>query len=140
MRQLIGYLRLLHGAFNIGAMFFSLYQGWTGLRIRRERDIGVMTPSLIKKHRTAGPVLALSGLFGFISGTVIVLVHFGTLVKYPPHLAVGTALALCIIATYSISRKIRTRLPDGRTLHFALGIGTLILYAVQVFLGLGLLF
>lgn len=99
-----------------------------------------MASSLIKKHRTAGPVLALFGLFGFISGIVMVLVHFGTLFKYPPHLAVGTALALCIVATYSISRRIRVRLPEGRTLHFALGLGTLILYVVQVFIGIGLLF
>ena len=121
-------------------MIIFSYHGWIGIRIRRERKIGAMTPPLIKKHRTAGPVLAFFGVFGFISGIVIVLVHFSTLVKYPPHLAVGTALVFCIVATYSLSRRIRTRLSDGRTLHFALGLCTLILYAVQAFLGLGLLF
>jgi Na+/H+ antiporter NhaD/arsenite permease-like protein len=139
VRQLIGYLRLLHGVFNVSVMVLFIYQGWVGLGIRRERSAGVTTPALIKKHRTAGPVLALFGLFGFISGIVIVLVHFGTLVKYPPHLAAGTALALCIIATFSISRRIRARVPDWRTLHFALGLGILSLYAAQVFLGLGIL-
>ena len=140
MRQLIGYLRLLHGAFNLFVMMFFIYQGRTGLRIRKERDKGIVTPSLIKKHRTAGPVLAVLGLLGFISGIVIVLFHFATVVKYPLHLAVGSALALCIAATYRISRGIKVHEPQWRTLHFAFGLGILNLYAAQVFLGFGILF
>jgi hypothetical protein len=140
VRQLIGYLRLFHGVFNLFVMMLFIYQGWTGLKIRRERNKGITTPSLIKKHRTAGPVLAVLGLSGFASGTVIILLHFGTLVKYPLHLAVGSVLALCISATYTISRAIRARDSRWRTPHFTIGLGILNLYAIQVFLGLGILF
>jgi hypothetical protein len=133
-------MRLFHAAFNLGVMAFFFYQGWTGLRIRSERAEGVITPSLIKKHRTAGRYLALTGLFGYISGITIVSIHFGTVVKYPPHLAVGSVLVLCIAATYRVSGRIRVREPERRTLHSALGVGILGLYAIQVFLGLGILF
>jgi hypothetical protein len=133
-------LRFFHGAFNLFVMMLFIYQGSTGLRIRREKEKGVITPSLINKHRTTGPVLAAMGLLGFISGIVIVLLHFATVVKYPLHLAFGLALALCIAATYRISREIKVHDPKWRTLHFAFGMGTLNLYAAQVFLGFGILF
>lgn len=80
------------------------------------------------------------GLFGYISGIIIVSIHFGTVVKYPPHLAVGSVLALCIAATYRVSGRIKVREPERRTLHSALGLGILNLYAIQVFLGFGILF
>jgi hypothetical protein len=140
VRQLIGYSRLLHGAFNLAVMILFTYHGWTGIRIRKERNAGAVTPSLIKKHRKAGPLFAALGLFGFMSGIIIVFIHFGVIVKYPPHLAVGSVLALCIVTTYGISRGIKIGLPEMRTMHFALGLCTLILYAAQIFLGLGLLF
>lgn len=140
MRQLIGYLRLIHGALNLGAAIFFIYQGLTGIRIRRERAAGAMIPSQVKKHRTTGPVLVILGFLGFISGITIVLMHFGILVKYPFHLAAGLALIFCLIATYMSSRKIKASVPDWRMVHFAFGLTVLSLYSVQVFLGLGILF
>ncbi len=140
VRQLIAYLRLLHGAFNLGVAIFFVYQGLSGLRIRRERAAGVMSPSLIRKHRSAGPVLTVLGLFGFISGVTIVVMHFGVLIKYFVHFVTGLALVSCLAATYLISGRIKVHAPDWRTLHFAFGLCVLGLYAVQVFLGLGILF
>ncbi len=112
MRQLIGYLRFIHGALNLGAAIFFIYQALTGLKIRRERAAGVIAPSLIRKHRTAGPVFAVLGLFGFVSGMTIVFIHFGVLVKYLLHFAVGLALVFCLIATYAVSRRIRISIAD----------------------------
>ncbi len=140
MRQLIGYLRLIHGAFNLGAAILFICQALTGFKIRREREAGVIAPYLIKKHRSVGPVLVVLGLAGFISGLTIVFVHFGVLVKYHLHFAMGLALIFCLAATYAVSRRIKVNIPDWRTEHIALGLTVLSLYAVQIFLGLGILF
>ncbi len=99
-----------------------------------------MISSHVKKHRTTGPVLTVLGLVGFISGVTIVFMHFGILIKYAFHFAVGSALVFCLIAAYASSRGIKAGVPDGRIEHFAFGLSVLSLYSVQVFLGLGILF
>lgn len=140
MRQLIGYLRLVHGAFNASVMVFFIYQGWVGLRIRRERLAGTMTPPVVRKHRKDGPVLALLAVIGYFSGLILVVAHFGKIVKYPYHLACGTALILTVAVIFSISGRIKVRSPEWRTVHVLMGLFVIGLYAVQLFLGLGMLF
>jgi hypothetical protein len=42
-------------------------------------------------------------------------------------------------ASFLVSRRLKGPAPPWRTIHFALGIVILVLYPLQVFLGLGIL-
>jgi hypothetical protein len=52
----------------------------------------------------------------------------------------GSVITFSLITTYLISKRISGVESRLRTPHFILGIGILVLYLVQVFLGLGILF
>ena len=52
----------------------------------------------------------------------------------------GLIITFSLITTYLISKRISGAESPLRTPHFILGIGILVLYLVQVFLGLGILF
>lgn len=138
-KQLINYLRLLHGSFNITIMFLFIYQGSLGLRIRKGRISLNQDFRPIKRHRRLGPILALLGVLGFFAGVALVYIDAGNLLKYPPHFIIGLAIASLIITTYTISRKIRSIDSPYRNLHFRIGIIILSLYLIQAILGLGIL-
>ena len=50
-----------------------------------------------------------------------------------------TAIALLALTTFIVSRRIKSLGSPWRTPHFLIGITILVLYAVQVFLGLDIL-
>jgi hypothetical protein len=52
---------------------------------------------------------------------------------------VGSCIALLIIATFIISKKIKGPESLWRTPHFMIGLFILLLYIVQIYLGLGIL-
>ena len=139
-RQILADLRLSHGLYNIIIALLFFYQGWLGLTIRRQRKTG--KPSRIttaKRHRKLGPVIAILSATGLFSGMILALIDKGNILEYPLHLLVGVTLVLCILLSYSISKKIRGRDSTYRNPHFILGISIVSLYLLQLFLGLGVL-
>lgn len=139
-RQTIAYLRLLHGSYNFIVAALFMYQGWLGLRIRKERLAGMRTMPPVKRHRRTGPVIAVAGMLGFTGGLTLVHFDFGTWIQYPLHFLAGLLLTGLIMTAFLLSRMIKGADPRWRTPHFVTGLLILCLYAVQIFLGLGILF
>ena len=138
-KELISYLRLAHGSYNMLVMFLFVYQGILGLKIRRQRLKGQQQFNIIKRHRRLGPILVLLGLSGFFAGVFLAAIGHGHIFHYPLHFITGSAIALSAITTFFISRKIEGPDSPWRDSHFRLGIFILCLYIIQVFLGLGIL-
>jgi hypothetical protein len=139
-RQLIPYLALGHGLFNLLVFGLFVRQGWLGLAIRRARQNGTPPPlTAIRNHRRTGPLAALLGGAGFLAGIVLVIFDKGKLVAYPLHLSVGSVIVLTLGGLYALSRRIKGADSPYRTSHARLGLLLLCLYLVQGFLGLGIL-
>ncbi len=139
-RNLLSYLRLVHGSYNTLVMLLFLYHARLGIMIRRARRAHTPLPfQAIKRHRKGGPFLAGLGVFGFCIGLTLVMLDTGNVLEYAPHFLVGLTIALCIIATFIISRRIKGADSPYRTPHFILGIAILCLYVIEVFFGIGVL-
>ena len=137
-KHLLADLRPVHGVYNTIVMLLFLYQGWLGLRIRRERRARAPLPiPVVKRHRRMGPVLVILGGLGFLEGLTLVLLDTGKVLEFPPHLFTGLTIVVLLIATYKISRDIKGPDSPYRTPHFILGIAILCLYLVNVVIGLG---
>ncbi len=140
-KQIIAYLKLIHGAFNALVMLLLIYQAWLGLRIRNIRRAGNPPDfKTIKRHRRNGPPFTILGCSGFIAGIAIVYLDEGGIFEYPVHFIAGSIITFSLITTYLISKRISGVESGLRTPHFILGIGILGLYLIQVFIGLGILF
>jgi hypothetical protein len=127
----------IHAVFNILMGFLLAVQGLIGFRIRLRRKAGAHPAlRLIKFHRKLGPTLVYAGIAGYISGLVIAYIGTGRLLNYPPHAFVGALIAVSLIANYHISGKIRGTDVPWRKTHFLLGALILLLYGIQVYLGL----
>jgi hypothetical protein len=134
-------LKILHGAYNTLVMFLFFYQGYIGLKIRRERIQGKTRDfSIIRKHRKAGPIFAILGILGFFLGLVLVQIDKGHPVQYPLHFFVGLLLVALMVLMYYISRKIKSLETPLRAYHFAMGLILMVIYLAQVFIGLDVLF
>jgi hypothetical protein len=121
-------------------MLLFLYQGRLGFRIRRDRrEHAPLSLPVIKRHRRAGPVLAMMGGLGFFAGLTLVLLDTGNVLEYQLHFFTGLSIVVLLIATYRISRDIKGPDSPFRTTHFALGVAILCLYLVNMFLGIGVL-
>lgn len=139
-RQLIPYLALGHGLFNLLVFGLFIRQGWLGLAIRKARRNGMPPPlAAIRSHRRTGPVAALLGGTGFLAGIVLVFFDKGRLLEYPLHLLVGGVIVLTLGGLYALSRRIKGADSPYRTPHACLGLLLLVLYLGQCFLGLGIL-
>lgn len=137
-RQLLADLRPVHGVYNTIVMLLFLYQGWLGLRIRRERRARAPLPvPVVKRHRRMGPVLVILGGLGFMEGLTLVLLDTGRVLDFPPHLFTGLTIVVLLIATYKISKDIKGPDSPYRTPHFIIGVAILCLYLVNVVIGLG---
>jgi hypothetical protein len=135
-KELILYLKLLHGGFNSLVILLFVYQGILGLRIRRSAKKPV---HIIRRHRKTGPIIAVLGALGFIAGMTVVFIDTGRILKYPSHFILGGTIVSLIFTTYIISKKIKGPEPYWRNRHFAIGILIICLYFVQALLGLGVL-
>lgn len=138
--QIIPYLKLTHGSFNLLMMFLFIYQWSLGLRIRKKRNAGEQPDAkLIKKHRRNGPIFVILGCLGYMAGVSIVYLDKGKLIQFPLHFITGSLIASCLVSTYFVSKKIRATESLWRTSHFMLGTFIVSLYLFQVFLGLNML-
>ena len=139
-KQILEYLKLGHGTFNAMVCSFFIYQGLLGYRIRKARIAHMSVGSGQKRHRKNGPVLVVLGIGGFFAGMLVVFLDYGHLLKYPLHFINGAAIAIALAGLLLVSRKIRATDTQWRSVHFALGIVTLLLYFLQLLLGLDILF
>ncbi len=139
MQELVPVLQLVHAAFNGALLLAFLVQGALGWRIRRRRLSGPPDFAAVKKHRRRGPVLVALAFAGYAAGLLTSLLHRGTLLVAPGHLAGGTLLLACCAAAAVLGRRIRGPQSPARTPHFAAGLATLAAFIVQVFLGLNVL-
>ena len=136
----IDYLKILHGSYNTIMASIFLYHGSLGWRIRRERKAeGKRDFEVVRRHRRRGPYIAVLGVLGYLAGLVLVYIDKGRLLEYPLHTLAGSSLALFIIATFVISRKIKGPESPWRTPHFIMGLVILLLYIIQIFIGLNIL-
>jgi len=133
------YLKLVHGTFNFLVLLIFIRQGWLGLQIRKNRLAGTSLVPAIKQHRRAGPIAAALGICGFFVGATLAFIDHGHILHYPYHFLTGATLVLFIGASFLVSRRLKGPAPPWRTIHFALGIVILVLYPLQVLLGLGIL-
>ncbi|MDR9500488.1 MAG: DUF4079 family protein [Desulfurivibrionaceae bacterium] len=140
-RELLPWLRLGHGLFNLVVAGLFFYTARFGLQIRRSRQQDAARPAAaIRRHRKLGPILAILGALGYGAGLTLVLLHSGDIFHHPVHLLVGTLIVFLLLATFLVSRKIAgPEATSFRQAHFLLGITILSLYLVQIFLGLGIL-
>ncbi|MDH4230987.1 MAG: DUF4079 family protein [Nitrospirota bacterium] len=132
----LAYMKLAHGMFNAVIFVLIVYQGLLGYRLRKARLKGIKAVAAIRRHRRNGPVLALLGIAGFFAGAVLVYLDHGHLLKYPLHFINGASVSTALAGMFLISRKIRAADNRWRMAHYRLGIITIVLYVVQLFLGL----
>jgi hypothetical protein len=134
------HLRWAHGIYNLCVLLLCFYLGWLGFRIRRSRLARKPPPFFaIKRHRKRGPVLAALGVFGFFTGLVLILVHTGRIFDYPNHLVAGLSIAVLLLWTLVLSRKIKGIDPSYRNLHAIIGISILLLFFAEMVLGIRIL-
>lgn len=139
-REILPYLKLAHGFYNTLLMFLLTYQGWLGFRIRKKRKAGERQDfKTIRRHRRGGPIFVILGCAGFFAGMTVIFLDRGRILVYPPHFINGSLIALLLVSTYLISKKIRAAELPWRIRHFILGIVILFLYLIQVSLGLDIL-
>ena len=134
-KEIIAYMKLFHGTYNITIMILIMYQGMLGLKIRKSE-----TPptQIIKKHRKIGPVAVVLGSAGLFAGLFITFLDVGHIFKYPLHFINGLLLVSALITTYLISIKIKGPEKLWRNRHYNLGILIIVLYIVQVLLGISM--
>ncbi len=138
-QQTIAYLKLFHGFYNTAVMVLFLCQGFFGLIIRRERKAGIQSFKIINKHRKLGLVLTPVSIIGFLVGGIVVYLDHGYIFHYPIHFMTGLLIALSVMTTFIISKRIKGLDDIWRDRHYVLGIMIIAIYPIQVFLGLGIL-
>jgi len=138
-KQVLAYLRLVHGTFNTIVFALIVYQGTLGYRIRKARLAGIPAGGINRRHRKNGPVLVVLGIAGFFAGVVLVYLDQKHLLKYPLHFINGALISSALVGMFLISKRIRAADTQWRTVHYRLGISTIVLYVIQLFLGLDIL-
>lgn len=136
----IGMAILAHGAFNTLLALAFVYQAWLGFAIRSGRQSGRPRPTNIKKHRKFGPLLVLMSAAGYFFGLILVSLDKGHVLQYPLHFTVGSLIVLAVLGQFAVSKKIKGRNLSFRTLHLFIGIVIMGLFALQIAIGLGMLF
>jgi hypothetical protein len=142
-KEVMVYLKAIHGSFNSFVFILFCYQGWLGLKIRISRKTGrYPISSVIKRHRKAGPFIAGLGLSGYAAGLIVGRLshdHAHTSTS-SSHLMLGSVLVVAILVVLLLSRRIKGMDPFWRTIHFFSGLCLLCLYMTQIIFGLNILF
>ena len=133
------YLRYVHGAFNLSVAGLIIYQFRLGRGLMKARVAGQADPQKRKRHMKVGPFAVAAGILGFTAGTTLIILDKGRVLAYPVHFVFGGLIALGLVYTFMLSRKMVAGDTLKRTLHGRVGMALLALYLVQVLLGLGIL-
>jgi len=140
-KEWLDVLRIGHGAYNAMIALAFIYQGWLGLKVRRERTAGDARDfAVAKKHRNRGPFLVTLGILGYVAGVALIYLDKGHFFEYPLHNIVGLGIVTLLLVTFFIARKIKGPESPWRIRHSVVGVGILCLYLVQLFIGLNVLF
>ena len=140
-RLTTSYLRYAHGLYNVIIILLFLYQGWLGLKIRRDRVLDRLPAvKIVKKHRRFGPALSILGITGFFSGLIVLYLDIGFFYIFIPHFIAGLIISILIATSYLFSRKIKGIDSFWRTAHFVTGVALISLYFIQALLGIVILF
>jgi FtsH-binding integral membrane protein len=131
--------KLAHGSFNTLLALCFFYQAGMGLAIRRGRKRGEPRVKAARRHRRLGPFLVVLGILGYCAGLILTYVDKGRVFEYPPHLAVGSVIVLFLLGQYAVSRRIKGLESAWRTPHLVIGSGIIVLYVVQVVVGISVL-
>jgi FtsH-binding integral membrane protein len=131
--------KLAHGSFNTLLALCFFYQAGMGLAIRRGRKRGEPLVKAARRHRRLGPFLVVLGILGYCAGLILTYVDKGRVFEYPPHLAVGSVIVLFLLGQYAVSRRIKGLESAWRTPHLVIGSGIIVLYVVQVVVGISVL-
>ena len=131
--------KFFHGSFNALLALAFMYQAWQGLAVRRGRKRGEPRLQAVKRHRRLGPVLVVLGVLGFCAGLILVIIDKGRIGEYPPHLVVGSMIVLLLLGQYAVSKKIKGLEAPWRTPHLAIGVSIIVLYGVQILIGISIL-
>jgi len=131
--------KVAHGSFNALLALVFLYQARMGLSIRRGRKRGEPQLKAMRRHRRLGPFLVVMGLLGYCLGLILVSIDKGRVLEYPLHLVVGSVIVLFLLGQYAVSRKIKGPESSWRTPHLAIGTGIILLYVLQIVIGIGVL-
>ncbi len=139
-KQLIAYLRYVHGSYNLVIMLMFFVQGFWGMKIRKARTANLGPPlKIIKRHRMTGPIIFILGVGGFFAGLTLVYIDQGNILEFPIHLLFGVVLSVFLANLFIVSRMIKGVDTHWRDLHYKLGVGVLCIYLVQSLLGIGIL-
>ncbi len=133
------YLRYMHGAFNLTVALLVFYQFALGRGIKKARVRGAVDLRKIKRHMRIGPVAVAAGVLGFTAGTTLIMLDKGRVLVYPVHFVTGSLIALLLVSTFMLSRKMVTGDISVRALHGKVGMAIATLYLVQVIVGIGVL-
>ena len=136
--SVIRVLRAVHGLFNFSLLLLFVYQASMGFKIRRGRRACQLPAAVVRRHIRSGPILAVLVGLGYAAGLAIVSIDLGRIFIFPQHFIMGSILVLAIIGTYLVSRRIGER-EVWRKRHFLLGIFILIIFALQVLIGVRIL-
>jgi len=93
----------------------------------------------MKRHRRLGPFLVIIGVLGYCFGVAMVLIDTGKVLEYPLHLAIGSLIVLFLVGQYAVSKRIKGLESSWRRPHFAIGVGILCLYILQIVTGITVL-
>jgi hypothetical protein len=97
-----------------------------------------MPVELVRRHRKAGPVFAVWGAMGAMAGALLVLLDKGRIFEHRLHFLGGLAATILLFAAYASSRQIRGAEAEPRDMHYKYGTLLLVLYFVQVLLGISI--
>lgn len=135
------YIKYAHGAFSTMVILLFLYQGSLGMSMRSRRQSGA-PPEVrsVRRHRRFGPMLVILVISGFAGGIASVFLQWENYFMYPIHFLNGLTVIALAIVTFLVSRKIRGKETTWRTVHYVIGLAILLLFILQAYLGIRILF
>jgi hypothetical protein len=132
--EAIAYLRYVHGGFNFLVALLIMNQFRLGRKIKKARELNIKNRSWINLHRRMGPFLVALGIGGFLAGSTLILIDEGRILFYPLHFIFGALISASLVTMYILSRN-----KKSRSLHGKMGGILVLLYIVQILLGIGVL-
>jgi hypothetical protein len=124
----------------LGLMLYSGYLGFKASLIRKvsaEERKAMVPLHYGQRHAQLGAVILALTLLGAAGGLAATFLKNGKLI-IGPHLFVGVAVAVLVIATASLGPSLQKGKDWARGLHVAINGGVLLLFGWQAFTGIAI--